>query len=156
MIQLAEVKLEVSNANKNDHFKKLESMYLAAPINKFYLPEIEVSDKKAKITIKVDPKMYHSAQGVHGSVYFKMLDDAAYFAVNSVETEFFVLTTSFTTKLTKVVTAGSLTAIGEIVEFKDGVWRAKSILYNDDKEVGFGEGVFVKGKTPLVDALGYL
>ena len=46
-------------------------MYLAAPINRFYLPSIEVEDKKATISISVDEKMFHSARGVHGSVYFK-------------------------------------------------------------------------------------
>ncbi|MCO4755258.1 MAG: hypothetical protein KC478_12305, partial [Bacteriovoracaceae bacterium] len=90
-----------------------------------------------------------------GSVYFKMLDDAAFFAVNSLEQELFVLTISFTTKLTRPVTSGDLESIGKVVKMEEGRWLAESILYNNGKEVGFGEGTFVRGKTKLTDAMGY-
>jgi acyl-coenzyme A thioesterase PaaI-like protein len=35
---------------------------------------------------------HHSIHAVHGSVYFKALDDAAFFAVNSLVEDVFVLT----------------------------------------------------------------
>ena len=68
---------------KDSHFKKLEKMYLAAPINEFYCPLIKITDSEATIEIEVTEKLFHSADAVHGSVYFKMLDDAAFFAANS-------------------------------------------------------------------------
>ncbi|MCO4793520.1 MAG: PaaI family thioesterase, partial [Bacteriovoracaceae bacterium] len=112
--------------SSNNHYRNLETMYLAAPINKFYQPTIEVKEKAATISISVDEKMFHSARGVHGSVYFKMLDDAAFFAVNSLEQEFFVLTISFTTKLTTPVTSGELESIGKVVKMEEGRWLAES------------------------------
>jgi hypothetical protein len=45
----------------------------------------------ATIDIPLSEKFHHSAGGVHGSVYFKMLDDAAFFAANSLEPEFFCI-----------------------------------------------------------------
>ena len=92
------------------HFRGLERMYLAAPINAFYEPSIEVLEGEATIGIEVEDKLHHAAGAVHGSVYFKMLDDAAFFAANSVEREFFVLTASFTTYFTRPVSDGSIRA----------------------------------------------
>ena len=37
----------------------------------------------------------HAAGAVHGSYYFKVLDDACYFAANSLVSDVFVLTVSF-------------------------------------------------------------
>ena len=79
---------------RDPHFQALEKMYLDAPINAFYDPRIEVSDAEAIVEIEVSESLFHSAQAVHGSVYFKMLDDAAFFAASSLEKEVFVLTTS--------------------------------------------------------------
>jgi len=70
---------------KDPHFVALENMYLAAPINAFYRPRIDVSDAEATIEIEVSKKLFHAADAVHGLVYFKMLDDAAFFAANSLE-----------------------------------------------------------------------
>ena len=99
--------------DKHQHYKSLESMYLAAPINEIYKPTIEVTQGEAIIEISIDSSYHHSAGAVHGSVYFKMLDDAAFFAANSLEDQVFVLTTSFTTYLTRPVFEGSLRSVGQ-------------------------------------------
>lgn len=138
------------------HFESLISMYAAAPINEIYKPVMEVSEGEATIDIALGEKYHHSAGGVHGSVYFKMLDDAAFFAANSLETEFFVLTTSFTTYITRPVATGTMRAVGKVVNKNRTQFIAESVVYNSDgKEIGRGNGVFVRGKLPLVDASGY-
>ncbi|MCF6194162.1 MAG: hypothetical protein L3J46_07505 [Kangiellaceae bacterium] len=80
--------------NSKEHFRRLEAMYQSAPLNEFYLPVMDVSDGTAEISINIEEKYFHAAQAVHGAVYFKMLDDAAFFAVSSLEMENMVLTTS--------------------------------------------------------------
>jgi acyl-coenzyme A thioesterase PaaI-like protein len=75
--------------NQEKHFRCLESIYAAAPINEFYNPEMEVREGEATIEIEISEKLHHSAGAVHGSVYFKMLDDAAFFAANSLESYIF-------------------------------------------------------------------
>ena len=138
------------------HFERLISMYAAAPINEMYGPVLKVSEGEATIEIQLDRKLHHSAGGVHGSVYFKMLDDAAFFAANSLEEEFFVLTTSFTTYITRPVATGTMRAVGKVVNKNRTQFIAESIVYDsDDKEIGRGNGVFVRGKFPLLDAAGY-
>ena len=138
-----------------EHYRKLEKMYLSAPINKYFNPSIEVKQKIALISIKVNPEMFHSAGGLHGSVYFKMLDDAAFFAANSLENEYFVLTATFTVKLVQPVISGTLKCVGKIVKAEESKWVAESVLYNDDVEVGFGSGIFMRGKLRLREAMGY-
>ena len=141
---------------KYPHFTALEHMYLAAPVNEFYRPKIDVSDSEATIEIQISEKLFHSAGAVHGSVYFKMLDDAAFFAANSLETEVFLLTTSFTTYLTRPVTSGTLRSTGRVVNRNKSQFIAEAIAYDSEgNEVGRGSGIFVRGKLLLRDALGY-
>ena len=59
--------------NDIEHFKALENMYLAAPVNKYYQPKIKVSDSTSEISITLKESMHHSAGAVHGSVYFKLI-----------------------------------------------------------------------------------
>ncbi|MAY36150.1 MAG: thioesterase [Spongiibacteraceae bacterium] len=141
---------------KQEHFNRLESMYAAAPVNEFYKPMMRVREGEAVIEIELSEKFHHSAGGVHGSVYFKMLDDAAFFAANSLEPEFFVLTTSFTTYITRPVASGKMKAIGKVVNSNKSQFIAESVVYDaQDREIGRGSGIFVRGKLPLVDAAGY-
>jgi uncharacterized protein (TIGR00369 family) len=138
------------------HFKRLEAMYQAAPLNDFYLPTMSISQGRAEISIDVNQKYFHAAQAVHGSVYFKMLDDAAYFAANSLEQEYFVLTTSFTTYLTRPISSGKMTAIGQVVNQNRTQFIAESVVYNSkNKEIGRGNGIFVRSKNKLTDIDGY-
>ncbi len=141
---------------KDPHFTFLERMYLAAPINAFFQPTIVVVEAEATIEIDVSEKLFHSGGAVHGSVYFKMLDDAAFFAANSLERDVFVLTTSFTTYLTRPVSSGRLRSIGRVVNRNKSQFIAESVVYDaENREVGRGNGVFVRGKLLLADALGY-
>ncbi len=138
------------------HFRSLENMYAAAPINQIYNPTMTVSEGAAEIEIELSEKYHHSGGGVHGSVYFKMLDDAAFFASNSYEKDVFVLTTSFTTYLTRPVSQGKLKAVGKVVNKNKSQFIAEAVVYDSaGNEIGRGNGVFVRSKIPLIQAAGY-
>jgi len=140
----------------NNHFIALENMYKSAPINKFYEPRINVGEGYSEIEIDLMEKYYHAAGAVHGSVYFKMLDDAAFFAANSMEREVFVLTTSFNIYLTRPVASGIMKACGKVVNTTKSQFIAESIAYNSENtEIARGSGVFMRGKIKLSEALGY-
>lgn len=142
---------------KSEHFQQLINMYQAAPINAFYHPTMTISEGTAEIQIPLKPEFHHSAGAVHGSVYFKLLDDAAFFAANSLEPEFFVLTTSFTTYLTRPVSDGAMKAVGRVVNQNKSQFIVESIVYDEqEREIGRGNGIFVRGKFRLTDALGYV
>jgi len=139
-----------------EHYRALETMYMAAPINEIFKPQIKISDERAEISIDIKEKFFHAANAVHGSVYFKMLDDAAYFAANSVEFDCFVLTTEFKTNFTRPISSGSMKSIGKVLSCNETEIVAEAILYNGGgKEIGRGSGIFVRGKRSLADIPGY-
>src|SRR5579863_8614293 len=138
------------------HFRKLEQMYLGAPINRLYLPTLRIGEGEAEISIPVAPTFFHAAGALHGSVYFKLLDDACFFAVSSLVEDVFVLTTSFTTYLTRPVTEGRLTARGRVVHAGKGLLLAEAVVTGaDGKDVGRGNGAFAKSRIPLTAEIGY-
>ena len=131
-------------------------MYLAAPINRIVKPKISISEGRAEVEIEVRGDLFHSAGAVHGSVYFKMLDDAAFFAANSLEQSVFVLTTSFTIYLTRPVSAGTIRAVGTVTTETKTQFLAESIAYDArGKEIGRGSGLFVRGRQSLDDVVSY-
>ena len=138
------------------HYRALESMYAAAPINEFFKPRLTISQGQAIVAVDLSEKYFHAADAVHGSVYFKMLDDAAFFAANSLESEMFVLTTSFTTYMTRPVSTGTITSVGTVVNENRSQFIAEAVLYDsEDHEIGRGNGIFVRSKKRLLEARGY-
>lgn len=142
--------------SKDPHFSALEAMYHSAPLNSFYPPDIDIRDEACTIEINVKQDYFHAAGAVHGSVYFKLLDDAAFFAANSLEREVFVLTTSFTTYITRPVSSGVMRAEGRIVNKNKSQFIAEAVLYDsEDREIARGNGIFVRSKVQLMDVPGY-
>jgi len=141
---------------KHEHYRKLEQMYLAAPINAFYSPSIWISHGEATIEIPVKPEFFHAANAVHGSVYFKLLDDAAFFAVNSLIEDDFALTASFTTYLLRPVSDGTLKAAGKVVWSGGRSYIAEAVVMDEDgREIARGSGNFVASKIKLTADMGY-
>ena len=145
-----------AKAAKTEHYRKLEQMYLAAPINAFYSPTIWISHGEAEVTIAVKPEFFHAANAVHGSVYFKLLDDAAFFAVNSLIEDSFALTASFTTYLLRPVTEGTMKATGKVVWSGGRSFVAESVVVDEEgREIARGSGNFVASKIKLTADMGY-
>lgn len=137
------------------HYRKLENMYGFAPCNAYYKPDVRISEGKSSIFVDVREDFFHSAGAVHGCVYFKLLDDTAFFAVNSVVEDVFVLTTSFTTYITRPVSSGIMRAEGELVHANRSQFITQSVIYDaEDREIGRASGVFVRGKVPLTEDIG--
>lgn len=141
--------------NNEGHFRKLERMYLSAPINEYYSPGVEISQGQAVIQTEVKPEFFHAAGSLHGSVYFKLLDDAAFFAVNSLVKDFFVLTVSFNIYLTRPVTKGILIAQGQVVSRSVNYYVAESVLTVNDKDVARGSGSFLRSRVELASVESY-
>lgn len=138
------------------HFRKLERMYQSAPINDFFRPRLTISRGEAEVAIDVRPDFFHAAGAAHGALYFKAMDDAAYFAVNSLVTDVFVLTISFTTYLERPVSQGAIHCLGKVVMAAKNLFIAESRIVDDQgQEIARGSGHFVKGRTPLTPEIGY-
>jgi uncharacterized protein (TIGR00369 family) len=139
-----------------EHYRRLEKMYLGAPINRFYKPAIEIGDGCATIAVEVREDMLHAAHALHGSVYFKVLDDAAFFAANSLIPGHFVLTAGFSLHLLRPVTGGTITATGRIVHRSRRLLVADAVAVDDQgNEVARGTGSFMVSDIELTPEVGY-
>jgi len=139
---------------RDAHCRALEAMYLSAPINQFYRPRIVIS--KEQVEIDIDQRFFHAAEAVHGSVYFKLLDDAAGLAANVLEREVFAVTASFTTHMTRPASGPLIRSVGRVVDQTRSQFLVESIVYDhNQRSVGRGNGVFMRGSVRLADSLGY-
>lgn len=141
-----------------DHYKKLEKMYLQANINTmiFDTTTCEISLEKAEISLNISEKYFHALGAIHGAVYFKLLDDAAFFAVSSMVKDVFMLTSSFNINLIRPVKDGLIKSIGKVKFRSTNLFVAESTLYNEaGKEIAFGTGNFTRSKISLSEKIGY-
>ena len=93
---------EEAASGASAHHRALESLYRAAPINRLFDSVLDITGPgTASIRFDVGEDVYHAGGAVHGTAYFKMLDDAAFYAANSLVTDRFLLTTAFNLLFTR-------------------------------------------------------
>ena len=138
------------------HIAKLTKMYARARINEFYKPRFVIEPDRTTIEIDVDEKYFHAAMAIHGSVYFKVLDDAAYFAACVWEEEYFIVTSSFTTYITRPVSSGVLTSVGRVLDRTKTQIIVEAVATNGDgREVARANGIMVRSHIPLASVSAY-
>jgi uncharacterized protein (TIGR00369 family) len=139
------------------HFRALESLYAAAPINRLFDSTLEIPEAgAARIRFNIDSNFFHAAAAAHGTSYFKMLDDAAFYAANSLVTDRFLLTTAFNLLLTKPLAEGPVTAEGRWVSGQRRVFVAEARLIDaTGEEAARGTGTFMRSRIPLSTLPGY-
>ncbi len=141
---------------KNEHYKKLENMMYSSPFVTFSEAEVNVKKGESHITLPVRKELFHAAGAMHGALYFFALDNAAFYAANSLVEDVFVLTTSFTTYITKPVSEGVVKSIGRVVNKNRSQFICESVLFDsNDVEIARATGIFVKSKIPLSEKIGY-
>jgi uncharacterized protein (TIGR00369 family) len=139
------------------HYRALERLYDAAPVNALFASRLEiVGEGRSRLVFTVDRSVYHAAGAAHGTIYFKMLDDAAFYAANTLVTDRFLLTTSFNLHFTKPVRAGEVVAEGRWVSGRRRVLVAESRLVDaEGEEIGRGTGTFMRSRMALSSLAGY-
>lgn len=139
------------------HWRALEGLYVSAPVNHLFESRLEIlAEGRSRIHFNVTPACFHAAGAAHGTIYFKMLDDAAFYAANTHVTDRFLLTTSFNLLFTKPIEAGPLIAEGHWISGRRRVLVAEARLIDaDGEEVGRGTGTFQRSRIPLSSLDGY-
>ena len=139
------------------HYRALESLYASAPVNALFESKLEIlGDGLSRITFEVTERSYHAAGAAHGTIYFKMLDDAAFYAANSLVTDRFLLTTSFNLHFTKPVREGKVVAEGKWISGRKRVFVAEARLVDaEGDEIGRGTGTFMRSRIALAGLAGY-
>lgn len=139
------------------HWRALEGLYAAAPINQLFESTLKITGEgAAHIDFTVDQRVYHAAGAAHGTIYFKMLDDAAFYAANTLITDRFLLTTSFNLHFVRPVRSGPVVAEGKWISGRRRVLVAESRLLDaEGEEIGRGTGTFMRSHIPLSGLPGY-
>lgn len=139
------------------HFRALERLYASAPINHMFPSRLVIAEPgRSVIEFTVDETVYHAAGAVHGTVYFKMLDDAAFYAANSLVSDRFLLTTSFNMLFTRPIRSGIIRAEGRWLSGRRRVYVAEATLTDSaGEEVGRGTGTFMRSQYELSGLPGY-
>ena len=144
-------------AGERAHYDRLVSLYRAAPINGLFSSEIEIPEAGvARIRFEVAPASFHAAAAAHGTLYFKMMDDAAFYACNSLVSDRFLLTTAFNLVFTRPMKAGPAVAEGRWISGRKRVFVGEArIVLADGEEVARGTGTFMRSHIPLSGLDGY-
>lgn len=139
------------------HYRSLERLYASAPVNRLFESHLAiVGEGQSRLTFSVTEDVFHAAGAAHGTIYFKMLDDAAFYAANTLATDRFLLTTSFNLHFTKPVRSGDVVAEGRWVSGRRRVLVAESRLVDaEGDEIGRGTGTFMRSRIPLSSLPGY-
>ena len=139
------------------HYRALERLYRAAPVNRLFPSALDIiGEGRARLRFTVQEDVYHAAGAAHGTIYFKMLDDAAFYAANTLVTDRFLLTTSFNLHFTKPVRAGEVVAEGRWISGRKRVLVGESRLIDaEGDEIGRGTGTFMRSRIALSSLPGY-
>ncbi len=139
------------------HWRALEGLYASAPVNRLFESTLSIDGEgRASIAFLIDERCYHAAGAAHGTIYFKMLDDAAFYAANTLVTDRFLLTTSFNLHFTRPVRTGPVRAEGRWISGRRRVLVAESRLVDEDgEEIGRGTGTFMRSRIALSGLAGY-
>jgi uncharacterized protein (TIGR00369 family) len=152
-----ETGLEPATAGAALHWRALEGLYASAPVNQHFPSRLEiVGEGCSRLTFTVEEQHYHAAGAAHGTIYFKMLDDAAFYAANTLITDRFLLTTSFNLHFTRPVRAGTVVAEGRWISGRRRVLVAEARLIDrEGEEIGRGTGTFQRSRISLSGLPGY-
>lgn len=139
------------------HYRALESLYRHAPVNALFESQLEIVEEGfVRIRFEVGEGLYHAAGAAHGTVYFKMMDDAAFYACNSLVSDRFLLTTAFNLLFTRPLRAGPAIAEGRWASGRRRVFVGEARLIDSSgEEAARGTGTFMRSHIPLSGLPGY-
>ena len=146
-----------TGAGAKTHLRSLESLYDSASINRLFESRLALASAgQSRIHFTVSASAFHAAGAAHGTLYFKMLDDAAFYAANSLVTDRFLLTTAFNLHFTRPMREGAMIAEGKWISGKRRVFVAEArIIDGDGEEYARGTGTFLRSHIALSGLDGY-
>lgn len=108
------------------------------------------------ISLEVDRTQFHAMGAAHGSIYFKLIDDAAYFAAQVYVEDCYLLTAGMNINFTRSAISGVIECRGKMV------YRGRNMLVaeaeiTDAKGhlLATGRGTFMRSEKPFEANFGY-
>ena len=148
---------EAAPSGEEAHLRSLEALYNSAPVNRLFESRMTLPEAgRSEIDFVIAPTSFHAAGAAHGTLYFKMLDDAAFYAANGLVSDRFLLTTAFNLHFTKPLRDGEARAEGRWVSGKRRIFVAEArIVDSAGEECARGTGTFMRSHIALSGLDGY-
>ena len=148
---------ESAPTGEEAHLRALEALYASAPVNQLFASRLTLPEAgRSEIRFTVAADSFHAAGAAHGTLYFKMLDDAAFYAANGLVSDRFLLTTAFNLHFTKPMRVGEARAEGRWISGKRRVFVAEArIIDAEGEECARGTGTFMRSHIALSGLDGY-
>ena len=139
------------------HLRALEALYASAPVNRLFQSNLILPEAgRSEICFSVASDSFHAAGAAHGTLYFKMLDDAAFYAANGLVSDRFLLTTAFNLHFTKPMRDGEARAEGRWISGRRRVFVAEARIVDcEGEECARGTGTFMRSHIALSGLDGY-
>ncbi len=134
------------------HFERLEKMYLSDDRNERDDAGIRIQEGESEIVTPIHRQHFRSDGSLDNTICFKLLDDAASLAVNSVVQDVLVRAESFNVRYAHVTPTGELAARGRLLGLSEDQYLAESVVVDSEgREVCRAAGAFVKSDTALTN-----
>ena len=138
------------------HLEKLENMYLSDPVNKELNPGVKILEGETEIHIPVRKKISNDDGSIIGCICYKLMEDAAILAVNSIVDDVQVSASNFNIYLSNSIASRELTARAKFIGRSGDQILVETVVIDDNRsEIARGNGAFVKGSVKLDQLDGY-
>jgi uncharacterized protein (TIGR00369 family) len=150
--------VDIRPTGEEAHLRALEALYDSAPINQLFRSRLILPMLAgARFDSMCRTRASTRAGAAHGTLYFKMLDDAAFYAANGLVSDRFLLTTAFNLHFTKPMRSGEARAEGRWISGKRRVFVAEARIVDfEGEECARGTGTFMRSHIALSSLDGYL
>lgn len=132
------------------HFRKLESVYAAAPSSIYDRPALHVSLGQAQLDLDLDEVDVDAVGAIDRALYYKLLCDASALAANSLVEDRLVAAESFNMHVIRPSAWGAVTALSRVVSEHGAVYSVEAVLLDrDGQELALGNGLFSRSDIEL-------
>jgi uncharacterized protein (TIGR00369 family) len=132
------------------HLARLERVYHAAPTNGLMPARLHLDPGRATVRMEVAAGHLQAVGSVHGMVLFKVLDEASFYAANSLVEDVFLTTAGMHVQFVRPVEGGVLVATAEVVHAARSSFLVDAEVRDPAGElVARSTGTFVRTATAL-------
>jgi len=138
------------------HLEKLENLYLSDQVNKDLDPGVKILEGEAEIHIPVREKVSNTDGSIIGCICYKLMEDAAILALNSIVNDVQVTASNFNIYLSNSIASRELTARAKFIGESGNQILVETVVLDDNRsEIARGNGAFNKSSIKLEQLDGY-
>jgi uncharacterized protein (TIGR00369 family) len=132
------------------HLRRLERVYHAANTNRLIPAKLTLGAGCAELEMHVGEPHQQAVGGIHGMLYFKAVDEAGFYAANSLVDDVFLTTASANLNLLGPMTEGTMRARADVVHRTRSSLLVEVVVRDGaGAQIARASCTFVRGKVPL-------